>query len=334
MKKDFFKLAIKNLLQLLCIIAFIVGFSAILGSENQLIGVGLVTGIIMFYNIDLGLDKKQAPFIIFGLCLLMAVANIVSVYNVYLAILFNIITIYLFMTLSTVHLKNKTYIPFILMYIFAEGMPIEPNQIPKRALAFILSGILLTLVYCIKHRKLENGKTIKDIYNNISISKETTVFNIKMALGLTISMFLTEFFNIEKGMWISMTVSSLTQPHFHMTKERIKDRFLGTIIGVICFFILFGGLIPTEFLGIIAAILSYIYTFVKSYYIQIIFITISSLNAAKSVFTTPFYSGVYRLSFILIGILIVLFVVFLEKILDKKVKEYPNDEEDVLTNNN
>lgn len=330
--KGFFKLAVKNLITLLLIIAFIVLFSAILGNENQLIGVGLVTGLIMFYNIDLGLDRKQAPFIILGLCLLMGISNIVSFYNVFLAILVNAITIYLFMTLSTVHLMYKTYMPFILIYIFAEGTIVEQGHMFKRLLAFILSGVLLALVYCIRHRKLENGKTIKDIYSNISISRETTVFNIKITLGLTIAMFLTEFFNIEKGMWISITVMSLTEPHFSMTKEKIKHRFLGTIIGIICFFILFGGLIPNEFLGIILAILSYIYTFVKSYWVKIIFITINSLNAANGVFNTAYKAGVYRLSFIFIGVLIVLFVVFLEKMLDKKVKQYPKDEEDVLTN--
>ncbi len=335
MKKDFksfLKLEIKNLITLVLIVAFIIVFSAIFGSENQLIGVGLVTGLMMFYSVDLGLNKKQAPFIILGICMLMAISNIVSIYNIYLAIVFNIFTIYIFMTLSTVHLMYKTYMPFILMYIFAEGMPIEQNQITKRVLAFILSGVLLTLVYCIKHRKLQNGKTVKDIYKDISLSKETTIFNIKMTLGITIAMFLTEFFNIEKGMWISITVMSLTQPHFSMTKERIKHRFLGTVIGVVCFFILFGGLIPSEFFGIIVAILSYIYTFMKSYWIQIIFVTINSLNAANGVFNTSYKAGAYRVSFIFLGILISLFIVFLEKMLDRKVKEYPSDEEEIQEN--
>ncbi len=331
MNKDFIKLAIKKLLLLLFIVAFVLLFSALFGSENQLIAVGLITGLIMFYNIDLGLDRKQAPFIIFGICFLMAIANIVSFYNVYLAILFNAVTIYLFMSLSTVHLAYKTYIPFALIYVFAQGMPINEGQILKRTLAFVVSGVALALLYAIKHRKLENGKTIKDIYNSVSISKETTVFNIKMALGLTISMFLTDFFTIEKGMWISVTVMSLTQPHFHMTKERIKHRFLGTVIGVICFLIMFNGLVPEQYLGFVIAILSYIYTFIQSYYIQIIFVTINSLNSAQGIFDTSYKSGAYRISFILLGILIVLFVVFIEKILDKNVKEY-SDDEDVLTN--
>ncbi len=340
MNKDFLKLAIKNLLLLLFIVAFVVCFSAILGTENQLIGVALITGLIMFYNIDLGLNKKQAPFIIIGMCLLMAIGNIVSFYNIYLAIIVNFAIIFIFMTLSTVHLEYKTYIPFALMYIFADGMPIEENQILKRFLSFFISGILLAILYYIKHKKLENGKTIKEIYKNISIYKETTVFNIKMALGVTIAMFLIAFFNIEKGFWISVTVMSLTQPHFHMTKEKIKHRFLGTIVGFICFLILFGGIIPEQYLGILAGILSYIYTFVKSYYVQIIFVTINALNSASGLFNTSFESGIYRISFIVLGIAIVLLTVFIEKTLDKKVKIYPDDEdnkedkEDVLTNSN
>ncbi|WP_250277730.1 hypothetical protein [[Clostridium] colinum] len=102
--KDFLKLAIKNLLTLLLVIAFIVVFSVILGEENKLIGVGLITGVIMFYNIDLGFNRKQAFFIILGICLLMGISNIISFYNIYLAVLFNIATIFIFMTLLQLYL--------------------------------------------------------------------------------------------------------------------------------------------------------------------------------------------------------------------------------------
>lgn len=323
--KSILQLAIKNLLTLLLIVVFIIIFSAIFGSENQLIGVGLITGMIMFKQIDLGLNKKQAPFIIFTICIFMAISNIVSFYSAFLGIIFNIFNIYLFMSLSTVHLAYKTYIPFVLMYIFADGVPIEASQIKNRVLSFLISGIFLSLIYAISHRKLENGKTIKDIFKEMSLTKETTVFNIKMTLGLTIAMFLINYFNIQKGMWISITVMSLTQPHFHITKERIKHRSLGTIIGFILYLLIFGGLIPTQFLGIITALLAYIYTFIKNYYIQIIFITINSLNAAKGIFNTSYQAGIYRLSFIFLGIIIALFTIFIEKMLDKKVKIYPDD---------
>ncbi|WP_250277729.1 FUSC family protein [[Clostridium] colinum] len=237
------------------------------------------------------------------------------------------------MTLTTVNLSHKTYIPFALMYVFAEGSPINREQIVSRFLSFILSGIILSSIYYIRHKKLESERTIKDIFNSISISKETTVFNIKMTLGLTVAFFLTKFFGIEKGMWISMTVMSLTQPNFHLIKKRIQHRFFGTVVGGIFFLILFGGLIPEKFFGVITAILSYIYTFAKSYYIQIIFVTINALNAANGIFDTLYHGYIYRLSFIFIGIVIVLIIVFLEKMLDKKVESDKNDENDVLTNN-
>ncbi len=324
--KSFFKLAIGKLFLLIGIIFFVLMFSFFLGNENQLMAVGVITGVLMFLNIDLGIDKKQAPFVIFGIFLLMAVANIVSFYNVYLAIIFNIFTIYLFMTLSTIHLAYKTYIPFVLIYIFADGFSIEENQIGRRLLSFFVSSLIFIVVYSIKHRKIENGKTIKDIFKEISISKETTVFNIKMTLGLVIAMFLSRYFNIEKGMWISITVMSLTQPHFSATKQRIKHRFLGTVIGFIIFIVLFEWIVPKDYIGILAIITSYVYTFIKDYHIQIIFITINSLNAASGIFSTSYHSGFYRISFIILGTLIVLFIVFLEKMLDKKVTEYPKNE--------
>lgn len=334
-EKDFkkiLKLAIKNLLMLLFIVGFVVVFTAIFGAENQLLGVGLITGLIVFYQIDMGLDSKQAPIIIFILCILMAFANLVNYYNIYLGIIANIIVISVFMTLSTVHLMYKTYIPFVLMHIFAEAMPLQEGQLFKRFLAFFVSGVLLSLIYHMKHKNLKNGKTIKQIIDNIYISRETTVFNLKMMIGLSIAMFLSLLFKIEKGMWISMTVMSLTQPHFHITKERIKYRFLGTIIGFCAFLLIFEGFIPDKYLGIITAILAYAYTFMKHYFIQIIFVTINSLNAADGVFDTSYHSGIYRLYFVFLGMVIVLIVIMFEKMLDKKVTLYPDDEEQLLTN--
>ena len=49
------------------IILFIVGFSALFGSTATYTGVCIVTGLLMFLKLDIGIKHTQAPFVIFGL---------------------------------------------------------------------------------------------------------------------------------------------------------------------------------------------------------------------------------------------------------------------------
>ena len=52
------------------IILFIVGFSALFGSTATYTGVCIVTGLLMFLKLDIGIKHTQAPFVIFGLFVL------------------------------------------------------------------------------------------------------------------------------------------------------------------------------------------------------------------------------------------------------------------------
>ena len=132
-------------------------------------------------------------------------------------------------------------------------------------------------------------------------------FALRMAIGLTISMFIGGIFGFVKGMWISATVLSLTQPHYEQTKERIGQRIIGTIIGAILFIILFCFIVPKSMDTIVLLVLSYIYTFIKPYKIQMIFITLNALAAAMILFDASI-SVPMRIAFVLVGVVIAFIV--------------------------
>lgn len=323
-KKDFFKLALKNLVLIAIIIIFISSFSSIFGYINQFLGVALITAILMFLNINIGIDKKQAPFVIFGLYFLIAVAITIERYNIYLAIVTNALTIFTIMILTTVKVEFKPYIPFMLMYIFAQGNPCPMEEIWKRFFILVGCGLVLAILYYARNRKSEEeGKTVKEIFKSISLENQTTVFSIKMAIGVTLAMFIIDFWGMTRGMWISACTLAITQPHSKTTRQTMKLRVLGTIIGILGYFLIFGAyIIPQQYFVYLTFLLAYVYTFIKNYIIQVIFITINALNAAQVIFESNFHSILSRISFIGLSCIIVLFVLLLEKIfLDKKVKE-------------
>lgn len=326
LNKNFFKLAIKNLGLIAFIIIFVILFSAIFGSENQLIGVALITGILLFKQIGIGIDIKQAPFIIFAICIIMMICNLLSFTNIYLSVFVNAIAVFTLMIFSTIRLAYKTYIPFILFYIFAHGNTIPDGRIIYRIGAFIFSGLTLAIIHFIYNKNNENCKKVSEIFSSFNLENDSYVFTLKMTIGITVAMIFADILGFAKGMWISITVMSLTQPEFETTKNRIKWRISGTLIGILIYLLLFEFVLPENSIIFITFILSYVYTFIKDYHIQMIFITINSLNAAKEVFDSS-HPSIFRISFLCLGIMIALIIVFLEhKIFDKKIKDNCKEE--------
>lgn len=320
LNKDFLKLAFKNLGLIVFIIIFVILFSTFFGTENQLIGVALITGLLLFRKVGIGIDVKQAPFVIFVICMVIAICNLLSYINIYLAILINAIAVFTLMIFSTIRLQYKTYITFILFYIFAYGSAIPEGRWLYRISAFVFSGLLLAIIHFIYNKNNETCKKVSEIFSEFNLQNESYVFTLKMTIGITIAMLFSDMLGLAKGMWISITVMSLTQPEFEISKNRIIWRISGTLIGALIYFALFEHILPESSIIFITFILSYIYTFIKSYHIQIIFITINSLNAAKEVFDSG-HPIIFRISFLFLGIIIALIVIFLEnKFLNKRLK--------------
>ncbi|HSQ87780.1 FUSC family protein [Romboutsia sp.] len=166
-------------------------------------------------------------------------------------------------------------------------------------------------------------KTLNKIYKTINIPSEFKLFNtmkenfnlnslrfvysIKLALAISLSMFLVQFFNIENGRWIVITIYVIMQPYKEDTVVKAKKRFMGTLIGVTLFFVIFSTIhdsIP-KIIILIIAFLCYFYF--KEYDKKVMSITIVSLSSVSLVHNINILS-ISRLIFIIIGILIALII--------------------------
>lgn len=221
--------------------------------------------------------------------------------------------LFLIMYFTSDSLLYKTYIPFILCYLFIEATPVLPSEIPLRLLSIVVSTILFIFVSLFYHRKDEDSLT--SIKNCISmIDKQKIKFCIEFSLGISIAMLLGELFHIDKVLWITITVMSLTQLDLEITSKKMKSRLIGTIIGCFVFMLLFEWLIPSEYVVIATLLLSYLYTFIEDYQIQVIFVTINSLNSAAILYHAS-ASIFLRISFLFVGILIVSILAYSRKYL-------------------
>lgn len=304
-------LNIKNVLSKFYIFVFVMFFVTIFTitftQDNSYVGVAMITGIMMFKYSDLYIPYKKSPFLITGLFLLIGISAWASKLNPFTGFLIDFLTIIIFLTLTSAHMDSKTYMPFILCYIFIQANPVSDDKMTIRLLSLFVGGLIVSFVYAFYHRKSTYQHAVHSLFKLLHPDTLHFQFIMRLALGEAIAMFLGDYFHIPRYMWIALTIMSLTQPFYAKTKERIKYRFIGTIFGSLIFAIIFKGIIPSEFLTVSFLVLNFIYTFIKDYKIQMIFITITSLNAALVFFDTN-TSIFLRILMISSGIIIAYFI--------------------------
>ena len=285
MKEINWKSIILNLGQLVFIMLFISITSTIFGSNNTLVWVAIEVSLVMYYKMNIGIDKQEAPFVIILLFLLIGVANRIAMLNLFLGIGINLLAIFTIMYVPSAKAEYKPYMPFILCYIFGQSTPVVGKDFGMRMLSLLVGSILVSVVYYIAHRKSEEKHVkLKEMISSIDITSDRFIIAIKMAIGVTIAMAIGSILGIKKTMWIALSVMSITQIKFEHTKKRFKYRIISTIIGSIVFVVLFQILIPSKYTVFATIILSYIYTFVEEYHIQMVFVTVNALSASMLLF--------------------------------------------------
>lgn len=106
---------------------------------------------------------------------------------------------------------------------------------------------------------------------------------------------------------------SLTQLEFCETLERIRHRFLGTLVGVVLFFIFFQYIIPQQYAMFVIMFLGYIGFFLPEYKYKQVINAISALNASLVILDTK-TAIENRVFCLLLGIVIVMMIYMLASI--------------------
>lgn len=287
MKKVNIKTIFKNLFMIACIIISVSLCSAIFGSNNSLTWVGTIVAIMLYWDLNIGINKRQAPIIIFSLFIFTGIANRVAEINPILGMIINLISIFSITYLLSSKPEYKAYIPLILIYIFDQSNVAVGKDFYTRMISLALGGLITGIVYYFRHRDLkEEFKSIKEQIKGVDITSPRFIISLRMSIGVSIAILIGTLLGIQRTMWISISVMSLTQLEFETTKERFKHRIIYTIIGAVAFVLLFQVLIPEKYDALASIVLSYIYTFIESYKHKMIFITVSALSASMVIFDT------------------------------------------------
>lgn len=169
--------------------------------------------------------------------------------------------------------------------------------------------------------------TFKEYFRKDSIRFK---FAMRMAITLTLSLFVGEILGFYKIIWAIITIMSVIQPYYEDTLKKTKDRVVGNTIAIIFTGVAIN-LIDNKFvtIAILIASLYLLYAF-KEYHKISLFAAIASISVS-SLSNNINELLLYRIAYVIVGVLIVIIAnkyIFPYKLqdgirqLEEKVKRY------------
>lgn len=288
-------------------VAFVMVFQILFNAENILPAVAISVGLTMLPQYDLGIKPITMFFITIFLYISSGIIAQLAFVQPFIAFLFNFMFVAIIILLTNEPLDMKPNISFLLCFVFTQSTPVPYNLFANRMLALFCGSLLVGFSILINWYRKGYGINGNNLKQQIMRCQKNRSYLLRMSFGIAFAMYFGMTFHVQKPLWISIVVMSLTQLEFSETIERIKHRFIGTLIGVICFLIFFQYLIPKEYAIFFVMLLGYIGFFFPDYKYKQIINAISALNASLVLLDTR--SAIEnRILFLIAGISIVLFI--------------------------
>ena len=143
---------ITNTVIFIFVMAFILAFKAVFGTENTLIGVSTITATLMLLGRDFTGQPLKNTLMFLGINLLMGVGTAIADMNIWIAIPINFIVVFSFSYIFTYNLREPLYFPFGLQYVFLLSSPVTGQKLVIRLLALIFGALVIMLVQMLVNR--------------------------------------------------------------------------------------------------------------------------------------------------------------------------------------
>lgn len=227
--------------------------------------VAIAIGIQMAPNFQFKNKPTTMAISVFLLYLGCGLCAALSLLNPVLGILINFIYIGIIMIHTCVPFEYRSFIPFLLCYIFCQSSPVSLHGTVMRMIGIFSGALIMVVLILWKHRHQTQIEYLS--YRECLQQSYTTNkgFVIRIVLGLSIAMFIGQAFHLVRPLWISIVVMSLTQRDFEQTKERVLHRIYVTVISSCLFVLLFQFLVPDVYTSLLILFIGYLMGFLTEY---------------------------------------------------------------------
>lgn len=268
----------KNTVSFVLIFMFINLYSVLFGSANVLAGVAVAVAFMTLPSCNFQMRPLQASLFILAAFVGIGIASAVSVLNPWLGFLVNLGFIVIIMLTTCEPMLMKPYVSLLIAYIFCQTTPVHGKDLALRMIGLTLGGIGIAINYWIRCR---NASIVLCTFTNqIKNCAKNYKFILRISIGVATAMLIAALLELQKPLWISIVVMSLTQPDIKETVTRIKHRTAATVIGIILFVVLFKILVPPQYDIALVLLCGYLCNFMAHYKHKQIVNAISSLSAS------------------------------------------------------
>lgn len=226
------------------IMAFIFIFQGIFGPKNAPVGITTVVALLILLRENL----IKEPFKNFSFLLLinlgLGFSSFIAANNMWLGLIFDFLSLALIGYFLGYTLTKMIILPYGLQYLFMLYGPVYGEVYIKRLLALITGAVLIMISQYIVHGKDKNKPqkessnsvfekgTHNEMYRTIHIfGKEYNVNTIRLAYAIRIGLltaitaFVTHYFKLQEGRWMTYTIFSVTEFYSDNCKIKSKREF-------------------------------------------------------------------------------------------------------------
>lgn len=304
------KLAIVNLGRFAVNLAFVFAFQTLFGMSNILVGVAIGVGFTTLPKMDLGVRPGVMAAIVLALYTGAGLLGQTALLPIWAALPLNFLFVAAILLFSGEPVSLKPSISFLLCFVFAQATPVPWAQYPTRLAGTLAAGGVVAAV-CLLGWKKYGCQGTRSLRSQLALCARSRSYILRMSLGIAAAMGIGMALHLKKPLWISIVVMSLTQIKIEETFERIRYRFVGTLVGIVGFVVLMQLLVPAKYASLAILVLGYLSFFTPEYKHKQVVNAISAINASL-VLLDPSSAIANRLLCLAGGILIVLVMWLLE----------------------
>lgn len=304
-KKYIFNMIIRNLLVVLFAILFVGGASAIFGKNNTSVAVAFFCILLQSRYVNYGYKIKDSLLNLAIMSVIFAIdSQIAPNLPPVLALLANLFffSIIILMTCDNPMLGNVAV--YVDSYLFTTFMgPANSHELKLRFIEVIL-GFLICAYSFYKNNKSKNQDvSFLDTVKTFDIHSEKTQWQLKVIIGLSVVLFISQLLHFERYFWVAIAGLSVFAPFgkFSMTR-RVIARIFGVIVGSLLFLLLFST-VPQPLLPLIGPLGGFLIGFSTTYHWNSAFNCFGALALATSIYGLKF-SLLLRITNNILGCLI------------------------------
>lgn len=310
---------IKNTITFILIIATINALNFVFDSANSLVGVTIIVAAMIAMKSDLYKTPMYSFLVLATINVSLGILAKLASMNIWVGLVLNFVTLASIGYFLSFTLNKMLILPFGLGYLFMLYTPVSGMIYTKRILELIFGAGLVVLLQWIAYNKREiveesevfTFEEEKHSYKELILFNKTFKVNeiranyaIRIGILTALTAFVTGYFNLAQGRWISYTVFSLTELYSEHCKVRSKQRMQGTIIGGVIVLILFTIFKSTLWRTLILLLAGYLNPFANNYRDSMILVTISAVAAIGLTSGGALIPTIERLLFVAIGCII------------------------------